>query len=130
MNKENTEKLFNDFPNLYRDKDESLSKTLICWGFSFDDGWNDLVYDLSAKLEECILRMPEEKRGDYRAVQAKEKFGFLRFYMTIETKEMSDLIAEAERKSAITCEICGSEKGEMRKTGGWLRTLCLECKRK
>lgn len=57
-----------------------------------------------------------------KAAQVKEKFGTLSFYMTTGTDEIYDLIAEAEKKSAVTCEVCG-EPGELRR-GGWLKTLC------
>lgn len=60
-----------------------------------------------------------------RASQVKEKFGTLRFYMTSQTPEMDTIIAEAERKSAITCEVCG-KKGRVRGRG-WLYTACAPC---
>ena len=59
------------------------------------------------------------------ASQVKEKFGTLRFYMTTETEEMSALIREAEERSAVTCEECGSP-GTCR-DGGWILTLCDKC---
>lgn len=60
-----------------------------------------------------------------RASQVKEKFGTLRFYMTCETKEMSEAIRVAEEESARTCERCGMP-GEQR-GGGWVLTLCDRC---
>lgn len=130
MNKENTEKLFNDFPSLYRSKNDPETKTLMGWGFSCDDGWFDLIYDLSSKLERCITELSENKIEDCYAFQVKEKFGSLRFYMSNETKEMSDFIREAETKSSYTCEACGSSKGQTsRSATGWIRTLCSECEK-
>ena len=63
--------------------------------------------------------------GHPRAVQVKEKFGTLRFYMTGETEEMSRLIHRAEERSAVTCEKCG-KPGEYRDLG-WAFTLCDSC---
>jgi len=60
-----------------------------------------------------------------RASQVKEKFGTLRFYMTTGSNEMYNLIDEAEKESAKTCEFCG-KPGKLR-SGGWLLTLCDEC---
>ena len=57
-----------------------------------------------------------------RASQVKEKFGTLRFYMTGQTAEMDDIIGEATRKSAVTCEECG-KPGRLR-GHGWLYTAC------
>lgn len=59
------------------------------------------------------------------AMQVKEKYGTLCFYMTSSTDEMEDAISEAEAKSAVTCEDCG-QPGVLR-GGGWLRTLCDSC---
>ncbi len=59
------------------------------------------------------------------AVQIKEKFGTLRFYLNCGTREMTDLISEAEGKTHKTCEDCG-KPGE-RAGDGWVRTLCVDC---
>ena len=60
------------------------------------------------------------------AVQVKEKFGVLRYYMSHGTEEMHDWISEAERKSARTCEDCG-KPGKYRSDLGWYLTLCDDC---
>lgn len=57
------------------------------------------------------------------AVQVKEKFGQLRFYLSSESDEMSEYIREAEDRSAITCEECG-EPGITRTDLSWHLTLC------
>jgi hypothetical protein len=69
-------------------------------------------------------RIPTWKYHPFEVLQVKEKFGTLRFYTNFETKEISNYIEEAEKKSAHTCEVCG-EEGKLR-TGGWLMTLCDE----
>lgn len=56
------------------------------------------------------------------AVQVKEKFGSLRFYISGGDDVVHALISMAESMSAITCEVCG-DAGKMQ-TGGWIRTLC------
>ena len=57
------------------------------------------------------------------ASQVKEKYGTLCFYMTSASDEMYKLIGEAEKKSEVTCEVCGN-KGEGRNDYGWYSTLC------
>lgn len=128
MREELDKKLCEDFPNLYADRYASEMETCMCWGFPAD-GWYNIIRDLSEKLEALIVAMPEEERGNYKCAQCKEKFGGLRFYMTYETKEISDLIREAEKKSYTTCEFCG-EPGKMRNPRGWLITLCDSCHEK
>ena len=124
MNKEKTDKLLNDFPLLYLNK--SIKKSLMCFGFECGDGWYNIIYELSKKINDIIEKMPEEDRP--YVFQVKEKFGTLRFYMSSETKEMSELINEYEKRSSFICETCGSY-GELRKYG-WLRTLCNKCNKK
>jgi hypothetical protein len=68
------------------------------------------------------------KQGFNRAAQIKEKFGTLRFYLTSGTDEMWEIVAEAEKKSAFTCEQCG-KPGKLRGKG-WLYTACTKCAKK
>lgn len=105
MNDELHTKLINNYPNLY-----SRCKYISCM-----DGWYDLIDELSSKLEPLGVV----------AMQVKEKFGGLRFYIGPGTDEAFDLIEEAERKSVHICEKCG-QPGEQRNTG-WVKTLCDEC---
>lgn len=91
-------------------------------GFRCGDGWFDLINRLSMRLEAEIAKQPEAERGQYRAVQAKEKFSSLRFYMHDGTLEMFQLIEMSEAESSNICEECG-EPGELRE-GRWIRTLC------
>jgi len=121
MKEELDKKLVKTFPNLYRDRNANMSVTAMCWGFP-GDGWFPLIWDVSKKLEKIIVAMPEEDRKNFRASQVKEKFGTLRFYMSAETDEMSDLINEAENKSCKTCEWCGMPGKAT--SGGWVKTLC------
>lgn len=129
MNKENTKKLFESFPLLYADKDESMRVSLLCFGFEYGDGWFDLTWELSEKLENLIKEwLPKNlEHIDYhpRAAQMKEKFGVLTFYMTSYTDEMTEVIHEYMKKSKYVCENCGKE-GKIR-AGGYILTLCDEC---
>lgn len=92
-----------------------------------DNGWLDIISDLSDKLEIEIKNDYEKYHGsdDYipmYATQIKEKYGELRFYMNVCTAKMYELIDQAEALSAKTCEICGMP-AKTRK-GCWRRTLC------
>lgn len=124
MDQELDDKLVGEFPNLYRDRHASMQVTCMCWGFDVGDGWFDMIYDLSVKLEKLILELPEDVRQECKASQVKEKFGGLRFYMDGATEEMHSLIREAETLSYHICETCG-KNGGLRK-GGWLKVLCDE----
>ena len=56
------------------------------------------------------------------AVQVKEKFGTLRFYVDGYHESIGKRIDQAEAESAQICEVCGN-KGQQR-SQGWVRTLC------
>jgi len=99
----------------------------MCWGFDVGGGWEPLIRELSQNLEFLNENTPVH----VEAVQVKEKFGTLRFYVDgIEGgKFWADivwaLIDWAEAQSAWTCEVCG-EWGK-RRDGGWIVTLCDKC---
>ena len=127
MNSANTEKLVKSFPNLYPQTHPLYQENeQVPFHFECGDGWFALLWDLSLKIEVEIVAMKaaQDSNDDNVpfAIQVKEKFGTLRFYMSSETEAMSKAILEAERRSAVTCEVCG-EPGKPR-DGGWASTLC------
>lgn len=128
MREDLDKKLVETFPNLYAERYKPMSATAMCWGFQHSDGWFQLIWDLSEKLEALIVAIPEDKRGSYTASTVKEKFGTLRFYMNAETEEMSKAISDAEDKSCVTCENCG-KAGTERTNRGWMSTLCDDCQK-
>lgn len=109
MHQKNEELLRETYPNLYSDLDY----------FAIGDGWFEIIDELSKKLEPLGVK----------AVQVKEKFGSLRFYVHDVPDVMFDdvyhEIYHAESKSYLTCEYCG-DVGKMRR-GGWVKTLCNSC---
>lgn len=115
MRKELDEKLCADFPRLFRDRHAPMNQTCMCWGFECGDGWFDLIYKLCQDLTKI--------KDDVTALQVKEKFGGLRFYVGFTaTNEQLRLIDAAEEASYTICEVCG-EPGKTR-GGGWIKTLC------
>lgn len=99
-----------------------------CTYFECGDGWYDIINELSKKIERLLEKTPKEEREQCYAIQIKEKFGGLRFYMSSMTDEIDNLITEAETLSLKTCELCG-KPGELRK-GGWVTVKCEECNAK
>lgn len=93
-------KLCADFPLLYSARYVNTRHTLSHVGFETGDGWFDISYELSAKLERLIEKLCPEEQNNYYAVQVKEKFGLLNFYMSRAIEEMRSSIEEAEGKSA------------------------------
>lgn len=60
MNKENDKKLVEAFPLLYANRHGSMESTAMCWGFACGDGWFDIIWDLSSKLEPLIKNYIDE----------------------------------------------------------------------
>ena len=127
MREELDKKLVKAFPLLYGDRSAPMQSTSMCCGFP-GDGWFDIIWDLSSKLEPLIQKCIDEEQDTElypKAFQVKEKFGGLRFYMTCGSREIFDLINETEVLSHKTCEECG-KPGEER-GGGWIHTHCDDC---
>lgn len=125
MNKENTEKLFNDFPKLFPPESrKTLTASLMGFGFECCDGWFDLIYKLCQDIQNTIDSDKDEYQPE--VLQVKEKFGGLRFYIDSGSSEVHKLINSAEAKSYDICEYCGSED-EVTQTTGWIKTICKKC---
>lgn len=69
MNVKNTKKLYNDFPKLYKGHKKSIRESLMPFGFMCEDGWFDLIYNLSKEITKL------DPKGEVEAVEVKEKFG-------------------------------------------------------
>jgi hypothetical protein len=114
MNKENKERLFRDFPRLFRAPDCSEDISIVRdWGFECGDGWYELIYQLCSDIEDAAADAGVDKESTEwpRTMKVKEKFGALTFYLsTTESARNSirALITAASEKSLITCERCGA----------------------
>lgn len=73
-------------------------------------------------IDESKAKMEEEAAKVSVAVQVKEKFGGLRFYVNSATDKHWNFISFAESMSYRTCEQCGAVGKTY--TDGWHRTLC------
>ena len=71
------------------------------------------AYKFKAVIDECPQVV---------AIQVKEKFGTLRFYVTGGDTITDHLISFAEGMSGVTCEECGAPG--TRNSGGWIKVRC------
>jgi hypothetical protein len=85
------------------------------WSGSKDVITQEQIDEAKAKLDEETAKVPV-------AVQVKEKFGGLRFYVQAATDKHYNYISFAESMSYHTCEECGAPG--TRYTDGWHSTLC------
>ena len=122
MNAENTKALVESFPVLYCGADRPRpTDSAPRFFFECRDGWFNLIFRLSEKLERSARRCgaAADSTDWPRALQVKEKYGTLRFYVMPSTDEFSRLIDEAEKQSARTCELfaAGPRSSEKRDAG-------------
>lgn len=84
--------------------------------------WKGAEVVTAVDVERKRLAMRDAAEAVPRALQVKEKFGLLRFYVYGGNDRTYDYIEFAEAMSGRICEECGAP-GVLR-GGGWLRTLC------
>ncbi len=125
MSPELEQKLIQKYPTIFADHAAPPTASLLCFGFECDDGWYDLLDTLCTQLSVLPLGKPSADRRGLRAVQVKEKFGTLRFYVDSASDTAFALLDFAEAMSAKTCERCGNRgrtRGQL-----WVKTLCDVC---
>jgi hypothetical protein len=121
MNEVNTKYLFGRYPILYQGHEWPITRGLMAFGIETGDGWFRLIDQLSSDITEL-----DKRDGTTTiAVQVKEKYGGLRFYIEGGSDEVYERISEAEVDSLTICELCG-EPGTTR-DDGWVSTLCDKC---
>ena len=123
MKKILSDRLNEEFPELYRGRHLSIQENLMPFGFECGDGWFGLLWNLSNQIRTL------DPDGHVMAAQVKEKFGTLRFYIDAGSDEIYEAIHHAMRKSSKICESCGNP-GTYNKDGGyWISVRCLECRK-
>lgn len=85
------------------------------------EGWFPLIDHLCSFLQ---FNTDYNREPQVEAVQVKEKFGGLRFYVKDATPEQYAVIAYVESLSTKTCEECGAPGKQQGRD--WIRTLCDE----
>jgi hypothetical protein len=105
----------------YRQDKESYEYVKDC--FENNDGKTHWGKPITAEeVEQKRLKMIEESEKIPVAVQVKEKFGGLRFYVDRASEKHHNYITFAESMSYRICEECGSPGKTY--TDGWHMTLC------
>lgn len=97
--------------------------------FSIHSGWLDIVDNLCSNI---VKRIKESDNSSVTVDQVKQKFGTLRFYVSIISddeqfkKDIYKLISDAEVTTEKFCEFCGAN-AELNRNGRWWFTLCNLC---
>lgn len=112
-------KLFEKYPDIFKLRSLPLDQSCMCFGIECGDGWYGIIDWLCSQLS---------KEGNVQAIQVKEKYGGLRFYVSSATEGQYKNIDSAESISYFICEHCGSPF-DVSQTKGWIQTLCIKCKK-
>lgn len=95
--------------------------------FECNDGWYGLIDSLCAVIQAHVTH--KELNGvdhsESCAVQVKEKWGTLRFYVSGYDDYVYGAIAMAEMQSGVICELCGAAGTRIKKAH--IQTLCVPC---
>ena len=133
MKKELQNKLFEKYPSIFRQKDLSPQETAMCWGIACGDGWYTLIDELCNSIENRLRNVnrgiPEDEYIVCEAVQVKEKFGGLCFYIFGGDDYINGLIDLAESMSYRICVKCSNQSITQKNRRG-IHTLCESCKNK
>ena len=123
MTKELDEKLVAKYPKIFADRNGDMRNTAMCWGFSCGDGWYWLIDNLCDTIQSYLDHNKHLNHPQVVAMQVKEKFGTLRFYINGACELINGMIWLAEHMSAHICEECG-EPGEVLNDNGWYVCRC------
>ena len=100
MRPELKEELYKRYPAIFEHERE----------ISCGDGWFDLIDALCEQLQHGT---EEQGMPQVVAVQVKEKFGGLRFYVQEHSDQQRGMITLAQAMSYRICDVCGA-RGELR----------------
>jgi hypothetical protein len=122
MTPELEEKLYEDFPSLFANREQAGS--CMVYGCEHGDGWHGIIRSACRAIS---FHEANASRSDFRFSQVKEKWGILRIYHSGGDEFCAGVIAMAEAVSSVTCE----RRGNPGKStgGGWISTLCEGCRK-
>lgn len=116
--------IIDKYPEVFGVRPFDESTTLIKYGFECGEGWYPTLIELIEKISKIVKR---DNLENFRAVQVKEKFGGLRFYVNNGTDEIHKLIGETELKCENICEECGAPSKIRTLPSRWVTNLCDTC---
>ena len=97
------------------------------WLDDMPDGWrNAFGLQMCEELKQALLEEGGEKLlSEYKIIQIKEKFGYLRWYDSWTTNKVQDIVCKYEDLSARTCISCGKPATKI--SHGWICPWCDNC---
>lgn len=97
---------------------------IVTWLELLPNGWSDIVIEMCGELKKVLIA--NNILDEYEVIQAKEKFGALRWYDSHPWLTY-DVIDKYEDKSERICVGCGNKATHM--TKGYILPMCDKCDR-
>jgi hypothetical protein len=136
--------LYEKYPELFSNRLKSPRESCMSFGVECNLGWYDILSSVCWRIfqhekniaERVTIRNKHGKENDksdleYEPVkfdQIKEKFGGIRIYYSGGDDYVRGVVSLADEISYKICEVCGNS-GKPNK-GGWITTLCDNCRNK
>ena len=129
MDSQKTNKLYEKFPHLYRERAAPLESSKMGWGFQCEDGWYKIIYEMSKKIDKI------SKEGEFAPAiteVSRNKDGTLYVEARNLTPPVADIITSATEQSRLTCEFCAYTPAFLRTSKGSHKghIACGRCLRK
>jgi hypothetical protein len=128
--------LIQKYPKIFLSGEVDPRYPFPMFGIECGSGWYPLISilcnSIQSSIDQELKYYPEKETHQVHAVQVKEKFGGLRFYVDSATDDQNAWISFAEDLSYHICEDCGilSETPLLKSDYGWYSSICPECKAK
>ena len=143
MKQELEQKLYKDFPEIFKYVTDLKLNHRIISGLDCGNGWYKLINRLCGYVQGMIDRNPPMINQQMRVRQIKEKYGGLRFHyewVVIKDRKIPGVfdiktnldgcVDFAMNMSEMICEECGSSEGVNKEVNGWWSTQCKTCREK
>jgi hypothetical protein len=119
MHPEKTERLFQEFPELFQ-------REQLIQGFECQDGWFELIRALAGRIKEYQAQFPDLE--NFEVVQVLQEMGGLRINIRGGDAGIQNLIRDVEEESRSICELDGKlAAGLFVCAPSWFRCLCETC---
>ena len=108
-------KLYERFPDLYREKTAPLESSKMAWGVQCGDGWYKLIYELSTNIAKIATE------GEYSPAISqisRHEDGTLYVDVRNVTPPIADIVTTARETSRLTCESCSYSPALLREVKG------------
>ena len=108
-------KLYERFPDLYREKTAPLESSKMPWGVQCGDGWYKLIYELSTNIAKIATE------GEYSPAISqisRHEDGTLYVDVRNVTPPIADIVTTARETSRLTCESCSYSPALLREVKG------------